>query len=50
MHCLSESNDQTVPYRGEEAHLSDKIVDVDAKVQQIRRRQPSSMKDVIVIN
>lgn len=47
---FSEGSDQTIPYRGEEAHASDKIIDVDAKVQQTRKNQPSSMNDVVVID
>lgn len=47
---FSEGSDQTIPYRGEDAHTSHKIMNVDAKNQQIRERQPSSMNDVIVID
>jgi hypothetical protein len=49
---LCESSDQTIPYRGDTAQVSDQveIIDVDVKTEQIRRRQPSSQNEVIVLD
>mmetsp|Transcript_34145 Transcript_34145/g.69740 ORF Transcript_34145/g.69740 Transcript_34145/m.69740 type:complete len:662 (-) Transcript_34145:2937-4922(-) len=49
---LCESSDQTIPYRGDAAQVSDQveIIDVDVKAEQIRRRQPSSQNEVFVLD
>ncbi len=51
---LSVTNsDRTIPYRSDQAKKSSdqvEIIDVDAEVQQVKRRQPPTMNEVIVLD